>query len=104
MSAGPGNNLGRALTLDKCLGHDKTRAKGAHNGLGWNAHAVIDPLFYWRDIQRPISPSARRTVRQVTRHFARLGDDEAVIAYILPALTRDSNTLVEGRAANSVRT
>lgn len=44
MPAGAGNDLGRAMTVDKCFGNDKTRAKRAHNRLGWNAHAIIDPF------------------------------------------------------------
>lgn len=35
------------MTVDKCLGNDKTRAKRARSGLGWNAHAIIDPFSMW---------------------------------------------------------
>lgn len=44
MPAGPGNDLGRAMTVDKGFGNDKTRAKRARGGLGWNAHSVFDPF------------------------------------------------------------
>jgi len=46
MPTGPGNDLGRTMTVDERLGNDKAGAKRAHDGLGWNAHAIINPFSF----------------------------------------------------------
>lgn len=74
MTAGPGDDLRRSMPINQGLGNNKTGTKRARNGLGWNAHAIINPFSIQQKVERPEGPSARRAITATTCHFVRHRD------------------------------